>query len=174
MNFIQRDPFRLSSLGIKGIDNIWFQSYLNNSTQFVTLNGTISAPKVFRSDFPQGSTHGPLLFINENIVNSSIDMYADDTLICVCLDDIVVIEKFLNEDLASLSSWLDMNLVKGNVSKSKTMVLGTSTRISKIKDVNINMNGTAVEKVNSFQYFGINIDANLKWNEQMNKIYCII
>ena len=70
-------------------------------------------------------------------------MYADDTSIYVCHNDIDVIEKCLNEDL-SLSRWLDRNLMKANVSKTKTMILGTFTRISRIRDVNIIMNGTAV------------------------------
>ena len=96
----------------------------------------------------------------KNIANCSIDTYADDTLIYVCHNDIVVIEKCLNEDLASLSTWLGRNLMKANVSKTKTMVLGTSTRISRIRDVNITMNGIAIERVNTFKYLGITIDAN--------------
>ena len=167
---------KLSSLGITGIENRWFQSYLNNRTQCVSLNGTISTPNVIRSGVPQGSILGPLLFllfINDmpkNIVNCSVDMYADDTLIYVCHNDIDVIEKCLNEDLASLSKWLDRNVMKANVSKTKTMILGTSTRINRIRDVNIIMNGTAVERVNTFKYLGITIDANLKWNDQINNI----
>ena len=52
------------------------------------------------------------------------------------------------------------------------MALGTSTRSSKIRDVNIIMNGTAAERVNTFKYLGITIDANLKWNDQINNICC--
>ena len=167
---------KLSSLGITGIENRWFQSYLNNRTQCVSLNGTISTPNVIRSGVPQGSILWPLLFllfINDmpkNIVNCSIDMYADDTLIYVCHNDIDVIEKCLNEDLASLSKWLDRNVMKANVSKTKTMILGTPPRISRIRDVNIIMNGIAVERVNTFKYLGITIDANLQWNDQINNI----
>ena len=84
--------------------------------------------------------------------------------------NIDVIEKCLNEDLASLSKWLNRNVMKANISKTKTMKLGTSTRISRIRDVNIIMNGTAVEKVNTFKYLGTTIDANLKWNDQINNI----
>ena len=105
----------------------------------------------------------------KNIVNFSIDIYADDTLIYICHNDIDVIEKCLNEDLASFSKWLDRNLMKVNVSKTKTMILGTSTRISRKRDVNIIINGTAVERVNPFKYLGITIDANLKWT-QINNI----
>ena len=169
---------KLSLLGISGIENRWFQSYLNNRTQCVFLNGTISTSNVIRSGVPQGSILGPLLFllfindIPKNIVNCSVDMYAYDTLIYVCHNDIDVIEKCLNEDLASLSKWLDRNVtcMKANVSKTKTMILGTSTRISRIRDVNIIMNGTAVERVKTFKYLGITIDANLKWNDQINNI----
>ena len=60
--------------------------------------------------------------------------------------------------------------MKANISKPKTMILGTSTRISRIRDVNIIMNGTAVERVNTFKYLGITIDAKLKWNDQINNI----
>ena len=167
---------KLLSLGITGIENKWFHPCLNNHTQCVSLNGTFSTPNVIRSGVPQGSILGPLLFllfINDmpkNIVNCSIDMYADDTLIYVCHNDIDVIEKCLKEDLPSFSIWLDRNLMKANVSKTKTMILGTSTRISRIRDVNIIMTGTAVERVNTFKYLGITIDANLKWNDQINNI----
>ena len=91
-----------------------------------------------------------------NNVNSSIDKYADDTLY-VCHNDIAIIVKCLNEDLASLSKWLDLNLMKANVSKTKTMVLSTSAGISKIREVNIIMNGTSVERVNTFKYLGTQI-----------------
>ena len=85
-------------------------------------------------------------------------------------NDIDVIEKSLNEDLASLSKWLDRNVMKVNVSKTKTMILGTSTRNSRTRDVKIIKNGTAVERVNTFKYLCITIDANLKWNDQINNI----
>ena len=50
---------KLSSLGITGIENRWFQSYLNNRTQCVSLNGTISTPNVIRSGFPKDQYLGP-------------------------------------------------------------------------------------------------------------------
>ena len=94
----------------------------------------------------------------KNIGNSSIDMYADDISIYVCHNHIDVTEKCLNVDFASFSKWLDhadRNLMKANVSKTKTMKLDTSTRISRIRDVNNIMNGTAVESVNTFKRYFI-------------------
>ena len=116
---------KLKSLGITGIEYNWFKSCLNNRTQHVSINGPISFPNVM-SGVPQGSILGPLLFllfindIPEYITKSTVDMYTD-TLIYVCHKDIN--EKCLNEDLVSVSSWLDDNLMKANVNKTKVFLV---------------------------------------------------
>ena len=144
---------KLKTMGITGIENNWFKSYLNNRTQHVSISGSISFPNVIMSGVPQGSILGPLLFLlfindmPEYITNCTVDMYADDTLIYVCHKDINVIEKCLNEDLVSVSRWLDDNLMKANVSKTKVMILGTLAKTCKVNDVNIVMNNSTVEKV---------------------------
>ena len=167
---------KLNSLGITGIENNWFNSYLKNRTQCVSINGTVSTNNIIMSGVPQGSILGPLLFLlfindmPENILNSTVDMYADDTLIYMCHEDPNVIAKCLNEDLASLSKWLDDNLMKANVSKTKIMLLGTPTKTSKINNINVFMNDNKVEKVNLFKYLGVTIDSNLKWNDQIGNV----
>ena len=167
---------KLNSFGITGIENKWFKSYLNNRTQCVSINGTISNPKTIMSGVPQGSILGPLLFLlfindmSDSIMNSTVDMYADDTLIYFCHRDVKTIETCLNNDLASLSKWLDDNLMKANVSKTNVMLLGTSAKTSRINHINVVMNNCTVEKVNSFKYLGVNIDANLKWNDHVSNV----
>ena len=85
---------KLKTLGITGIENNWFKLYLNNRTQHVSINGSISFPNVIMSGVLQGSILGPLLFLlfindmPEYITNYTVDMYADDTLIYVCHKDI--------------------------------------------------------------------------------------
>ena len=87
----------------------------------------MSTPNVISSGVPQGSILGPLLFllfINDmpnDLKHSTVDMYADDTLIYVCHKDTNVIEKKLNEDLHNLSIWLVNNHINVNVSKTKVM-----------------------------------------------------
>ena len=104
------------------------------------------------------------------IKHSTVDMYADDTLLYVSHEDVKMIEKYLNEDLESLSKWLDKNHMKANVSKTKVMLLGTSNKTSQVKEINVFMKGTVVENVKSFKYLGLIIDANLSWNDQVKTI----
>ena len=70
----------------------WFQSYLSNHRQRVVLNGIESDRADVLAGVPQGSILGPLLFliyINdiENIIRSSICLFADDTSIYIIIND---------------------------------------------------------------------------------------
>ena len=117
------------------------KSYLTNRTHCVSVNDSMSTPNVISSGVTQGSILGPLLFllfINDmpnNLLHSTMDMYADDTLIYACHKGVNVIEKKLNEDLQNLSNWLVNNHMKVNVNKTKVMLLGTLAKTSKVSHV---------------------------------------
>jgi hypothetical protein len=77
---------KLEHYGIHGNNKNWIKSFLNNRTQAVALENTISDNVDVASEVPQGSVLGPVLFliyINDitNNITSNIRLFADDCTI---------------------------------------------------------------------------------------------
>ena len=87
--------------GIRGIANKWFESYLTNRQQFVSVNGYDSKNLLMKCGVPQGSVLGPLLFliyINDlrNAIRFSIvHHFADDTNLLYINKNLKTLEKKL-------------------------------------------------------------------------------
>ena len=70
--------------GVRGLSRDWFQSYLKNRKQFVSISNSTSNTKEIITDVLQGSTLGPLLFllyINDlyrSLKHSKTYHFADD------------------------------------------------------------------------------------------------
>ena len=85
---------KIKHLGITDLAYKLWQSYLLNCQQYVTFKNCRSDLKVINNGVPQGSILGPILFLiyindfpNANTLFNII-MYADDTSIFCCLEDI--------------------------------------------------------------------------------------
>ena len=76
--------FKLRTFGVAGNLLDWFEDYLTNRKQRVTIAGTHSEWRNVEAGVPQGSTLGPLLFlvyINDlsTVTTHPIRLFADDT-----------------------------------------------------------------------------------------------
>jgi retron-type reverse transcriptase len=104
---------KLERLGVRGVCNNLFRSYLLDRTQCVCVNGVQSGRGVVSCGVPQGSILGPTLFLI--YVNSMsglnlagrLRLYADDSLLIYLDNDYEIIKRKIASDLDLLSNWLD-------------------------------------------------------------------
>ena len=167
---------KLKKLGFRQSALTWFDSYLSNRYQITKVNNTLSNPMLNECGVPQGSILGPLLFIcyindlPQHLSHTSVSIYADDTAILSIGNDLAEIETRIQNDMTTLSAWFDANKLNLNKSKSKTMLF-TSNR-NRLKDCNLNItvNGTALEPVKTFKYLGVELDATLSFESHINRV----
>ena len=118
---------KLKCYGIRRIANNWFSSYLENRTQFVSINGFDSNVNAICCGVPQGSILEPLLFliyINDlhfAIKYCKVHHFADDTNLLNFNNSIKKINKQVGHDLKYLSNWLNANKICLNFSKTEVV-----------------------------------------------------
>ena len=105
--------------------------------------------------------------IEDCLRNSNVVQFADDTVRSLSSKSIDEIEDKLNEDLASISTYLSCNDLVINLQKGKSecMLFGASKRIvtiaSKSRDLNLSCNGTKINCTQSYKYLGTVLDQQL-------------
>lgn len=165
----------------------WYYSYLKGRLQSVLANNTNSEWINLDSGVPQGSVLGPLLFslfINDlpNCLRHSLYLlYADDLVIyrrCK-IGDINETIELINSDIKSISDWCNLNKLKQNMSKTKSMVFGSTINVCRIHIINEKSNGSLlrlyldnsiIEFVNTYKYLGVILDNTLNWSSHIANI----
>lgn len=157
----------------------WFESYLTNRTQRVSLNNNLSKSARVACGVPQGSILGPLLFlifINDlplALQNSVVvDLYADDTTFYDFQSDVFQLETNLQHALNLLRIWCQQNGMVLNTDKTKVMLITSrQKRLSlqnpalSLKYSNIDIRMAPVDKI-----LGVYVDENLLWNNHFQHI----
>ena len=157
----------------------WFKNYLTDRKQTVQFKTEQSKERPVSSGVPQGSILGQLLFIL--YVNdlpkvwskTKVILYADDTAILCKGKNNAQIQNTLNSEMSLCSEWFTQNKLHLNVSKTKSMLFGTSQRLSSTKDPDnfeIKLCDDVVERVQVFKYLGVYMDINLNWHTNVVKI----
>ena len=115
--------YKLHWYGVRGSIHHWIQSFLNNHTQRVIIDGTLSSSMSITSGVPQGTILGSLLFLMdlpECIKHSTIRSFADDRILhrpIKCEHDTLL----LQEDINSLYAWTVTWQMELNIDKSCSM-----------------------------------------------------
>lgn len=162
---------KLELIGVKGTENQWFHSYLENRTQSTRFNSITSDPLNNDVGLPQGSKLAAdlfIIFINDikrQLRHGKLTLFADDTQISIASHDLQEAIDKINQDLERINEWLNLNKLKINIGKTKYMVLNLRGR--NMDDNCIQMGGNIIEKVHSMKYLGFIIDDKLNFHEHV-------
>ena len=164
---------KLCHYGIRGLTDKWFESYLANRKQFVSINGFASSTSSIACGVPQGSVLGPLLFllyINDlhvAIKHCKVRHFADDTNLLIINKSLKRLNRLLNVDLKNFTNWFNANRISLNVSKTELIIF---KRKRKPQDFNIKikLSRKRLYPTDSVKYLGVKIDSKLNWTSHVN------
>ena len=160
----RRLAVKLNYYGIRGNLLTWIESFLQNRSQLVVVDGHYSSPITVSSGVLQGTVLGPtlfLLYINDIDTNiqSQIRLFADDCLIYRPInsgDD----HGKLQEDFTSLTRWATTWQMEFNVTKCNILQLSKKHNNSQFTYI---MNGVPLTTVEEHHYLGILLNDKLSW-----------
>ena len=158
---------KLWSTGITGNLWKWFECYLKNRIQRVSVNNCLSTPLPVISGVPQGSILGPLLFliyINDlppAVTSSKLLLFADDTK-CYKTHHNLSDCNFLQLDLDSLTSWSHTNHLFFKASKCISIRFKPNSETSEGDPYSID--GCEVSKKVSHRDLGIIFSTDMSWS----------
>jgi hypothetical protein len=159
--------------GIRGIAIKWIASYLNNRSQFVSINNVESEKQTIVCGVPQGSVLGPSLFIlyvNDMCHASSVlksILFADDTNLFYTGRNITEMCNIVTEELEHLNQWFMVNKLSLNVEKTNFMIFSNGHITG---DHRVIINGNIIGRVYTNKFLGVHIDAKLTWDEYIRRV----
>ena len=172
---------KLRNLGVIGTNLDWIENYLENRTQTTLANNICSQKAAIKCGVPQGSVLGPLLFLiyvndmKSILQHSKHYLYADDTVIYCSGDNVEDVVNKLQTDLTRYETWCKGNKLTVNTKKSNFVVYGTKSKVSKVQNVDLKLNGDMLNRVPFYKYLGVFLDSNLTFNKHVDvskKLIC--
>ena len=121
---------------------------------------------------PQGCSFGSLLwnsFQNDlaYTTEDAIFMYADHHQIFASGSSTSIIEGKLLSEGHKITRWYKENLLKVNVQKYQSMLLGAE---SEANNINLHIDGVNIEQLKSTKLFGVLLDSELHFSEHISSV----
>jgi hypothetical protein len=170
--------FLLKKLERYGVDTKWYESYLSYRCQYVKCEKGKSSVKCSVRGCPQGSVQGQLIFniyINDLplvVRNCICILFADDTQLFIAgkPNQLPKLIQKLEQDLQNVVTWMNENGMTLNVTKTQFIVLGNGHNLTKIGQIQINIDGTTITSQDTFKSLGLTVDSRLTWVDHINKL----
>ncbi len=166
---------KMENYGIRGSTLKWFQSYLYNRFQNVSILGFDSKLLEIKHGVPQGSVLGPLLFsiyindLHNAIKFSNTYHFADDTNLLNINANIKKLQYEVNYDLKQLCLWLLANQISLNTGKTELIFFrkpNVPIPLNRIK-----INGLILPPSKSIKYLGLYLDEHLNGSAHAEKLF---
>ena len=166
---------KLEHYGVRGIPLQWFESYLSNRKQYVSINGSTSDELILAHGVPQGSVLGPLLFlifINDLPNVSKLLTFfflADDTNIYYESSDLLNIQKVVNRELRKIRKWLEANRLALNIDKTNFVIFHSHQH--KLTDhIVLKFGRKRIKQESCVKFLGLLLDSNLSWKFDLTEL----
>jgi hypothetical protein len=175
---------KLSKMGIKGRELLWFQKYLFGRKQYVAINDSFSEMSEITIGVPQGSILGPILFliyINDLPVCSNFLslLFADDTTLLLSHSDINVLIHMVNLEFRKVVDFFRSHKLALHPAKTKFMLFSNSPNVKAMQInlfINFNNHGEddkslifPIERISNsshvpaIRFLGVYFDENLNF-----------
>ena len=157
--------------GVRGVMQHWFESYLSNRKQYVSIKNCSSSMSNITLGVAQGSVLDPvliLLYIND-MYRSSNQMrfvhFADDTTVFASDSDINNVYATVNRELVGVDNWLKAKRLFLNMIKISYMIISNQKYA-----VEIRIRDSILTKVSTVKFLGVTLDENLTFNDHVKNV----
>ena len=168
--------------GLDGLSLNWFTYYLFSSrSQAVSINDSISAFSTLSCGVPQGSVLDPLLFtlyttpLGSVISKNSLKyhLYADDIQLYISFTptNSALCLETLTTTFTDILSWMNLNKLLLNPSKTEFLHIGTKQQRLKFSDLtNLSLSNDIIPVSSSDRNLGFIFDSDMSFSEQINSV----
>ncbi|KAK1797486.1 hypothetical protein P4O66_008338 [Electrophorus voltai] len=162
---------KLEDLGLHTSLCDWISNFLTDRPQSVRVGNCASSNLTLSTGAPQGCV--PLLYLlytydcTATSSSTIIVKFADDTVVMGPISDND--ERAYLEKIKHLENWFQENNLLLNISKTKELIVDCSKKQERHYQPVI-INGTMVERVDSFSYLDVHIPQDLSWSSHTNSL----
>ena len=171
------------SIAITGHVYYWFESYLHNRSQSVSINCGTSNKFHTKCGVPQGSCLGPLLFVLYSsklfkIIERhlpDVHTYADETQLYISFNADSRAEQSaalsaMQNCTADIRKWMLQDRLRLNDDKTEFIIIGKRQQLAKVNIDSMQVGESSIAPTSRVKNLGCWFDGQLKMDTQINSI----